>query len=152
MMLLFRNILQNLVDPRSAVLSRYSSARHVTCECQTSPTWIVYDYYHCRSSHSPLQSHSSSTDGLSWLTLTLLTHSFYPFDPLQEYVLVNKWPLLQPTVQSCRSWTPCCKHLPSELLESSWGVGHVTLQHSSVLFTFRSIEYYYFKWGLISLF
>ena len=101
-MLLFRNILLNLGDPRSAVLSRHSSARHVKSGGETSPTWIVYDYYHYRSSHSPLQSHSSSTDALSWLSLTLLTHSYYPFDPLQDYVLVHKWPLLQPTLQSRR--------------------------------------------------
>ena len=111
-MLLFRNILQNLDDPRSAVLSRYSSARHVTCGCQTSPTWIVYDYYHYRSSHWSLQSHSSSTDGLHWLSLTLFTHSYFPFDPLQDYVLVHKWPLLQLTLQSRCSEQPVASICP----------------------------------------
>ena len=86
-----------------------------TSDCQTSTTWKVYDYYHCRSSHWSLQSHSCSTDGLSLLSLTLLTHSFYPFDPLQDYALVHKWPLLQPTVQSCRSVASVCRRNSSRV-------------------------------------
>ena len=46
--------------------------------------------------------------------LTVLIHSYYLFDPLQDYVLVHKWHLLQPTEQSRTSVHPaaraCCQN------------------------------------------
>ena len=58
-----------------------------------------------------------------WFELTFidaLTHSYYPFDHLQDYVLVHKWPLYIATDRAIlHLCSPCCKRLLSELQNSS---------------------------------